>query len=210
MGFFIRKSKKIGPFRLNLSKSGLGVSAGVTGARVSVGPNGTFVHLGRHGLYYKKKLNSKTKKKHSTEEVNLQQIFSVESGETIIETSNFNGVTDIDSQDFICSLEQQDKKLFLYKWLGILPLILCTFYLLYINSAAKSSPWTAKAKDYFTITSQGANIRTGPSTNSEIITVGENNETFEIINPTNKWYEIKVNGENGFIHSSVGSIEQKK
>jgi hypothetical protein len=31
MGFYVRKSLKAGPFRFNLSKSGVGVSAGVPG-----------------------------------------------------------------------------------------------------------------------------------------------------------------------------------
>lgn len=57
MGFFIRKSFSTGPLRLNLSKSGFGLSAGVKGARVSVGPRGTLLHAGRHGLYYRKSLS---------------------------------------------------------------------------------------------------------------------------------------------------------
>ena len=56
MGFYLRKSMKLGPFRLNLSKSGIGVSAGVKGFRVSTGPRGAMVHMGRHGLYYRKTL----------------------------------------------------------------------------------------------------------------------------------------------------------
>ena len=36
-----------GPFRFNLSKSGLGVSAGVPGFRVGTGPRGNYVHMGR-------------------------------------------------------------------------------------------------------------------------------------------------------------------
>lgn len=57
MGFYLRKSFKMGPMRLNVSKSGLGVSAGVKGARISVGPRGTYLNAGRHGLYYRKKLD---------------------------------------------------------------------------------------------------------------------------------------------------------
>ncbi len=53
MGFYIRKWFGLGPLRLNVSKSGLGVSAGVRGARVGLGPRGYTVHLGRHGLYYR-------------------------------------------------------------------------------------------------------------------------------------------------------------
>jgi len=56
MGFYYRKSVKFGPFRLNFSKSGIGVSAGVKGARISTGPRGTYVHAGRNGFYYKQKI----------------------------------------------------------------------------------------------------------------------------------------------------------
>ena len=52
MGFDIRKSFKAGPVRLNLSKSGLGLSAGVKGARLGVTGDGqAYSHVGRHGLY---------------------------------------------------------------------------------------------------------------------------------------------------------------
>ena len=56
MGFYIRKSIKAGPFRFNLSKSGLGVSAGVPGFRVGSGPRGNYVHMGRDGIYYRASL----------------------------------------------------------------------------------------------------------------------------------------------------------
>jgi len=55
MPFYIRKSFGAGPLRLNLSKSGFGLSAGVTGARVGLSSDGRmYVHGGRHGLYYRK------------------------------------------------------------------------------------------------------------------------------------------------------------
>ncbi|ESQ15464.1 MAG: hypothetical protein N838_29195 [Thiohalocapsa sp. PB-PSB1] len=57
MGLYLRKSFRAGPVRFNLSKSGLGLSGGVKGARVGVGPRGTYVHAGRHGLYYRKQLS---------------------------------------------------------------------------------------------------------------------------------------------------------
>jgi hypothetical protein len=57
MGFYIRKSFKIGPFRFNLSKSGVGLSAGVKGARVGVDARGKkYVHVGRAGIYYRRTL----------------------------------------------------------------------------------------------------------------------------------------------------------
>src|SRR5947208_1862138 len=61
MGFYIRKAIKAGPFRFNLSKSGLGVSTGVPGFRVGTGPRGNYVHLGRHGVYYRTSLGGGTR-----------------------------------------------------------------------------------------------------------------------------------------------------
>jgi hypothetical protein len=57
MGFYIRKGFNFGPLRLNLSRSGLGASIGVPGARFGVGPRGSYVHLGRGGFYYRKTLS---------------------------------------------------------------------------------------------------------------------------------------------------------
>jgi Protein of unknown function (DUF4236) len=57
MGFYIRKGFNFGPLRLNLSRSGLGASFGVKGARVGVGPRGSYVHMGRGGLYYRQTLH---------------------------------------------------------------------------------------------------------------------------------------------------------
>jgi hypothetical protein len=60
MGFYMRKAFKFGPLRLNLSRSGLGASFGVTGARIGIGPRGSYVHLGRGGLYYRQSLSGFT------------------------------------------------------------------------------------------------------------------------------------------------------
>ncbi len=56
MGFYIRKSVSVGPFRFNLSKSGVGLSLGVKGFRVGAGPRGNYVHMGRGGLYFRTSL----------------------------------------------------------------------------------------------------------------------------------------------------------
>ena len=58
MGWFFRRSIRIGPFlRLNLTKGGVGFSVGVPGARVSVGPTGrTMFTGGRAGVYVRKML----------------------------------------------------------------------------------------------------------------------------------------------------------
>jgi hypothetical protein len=54
MGWYVRKSFKLGPVRLNFSKRGLGASVGEPGARVGVDASGQpYVHSGRGGLYYR-------------------------------------------------------------------------------------------------------------------------------------------------------------
>jgi hypothetical protein len=58
MGLYIRKGFNFGPLRLNLSRSGLGASFGVKGARIGIGPRGTYVHVGRGGLYYRQTLST--------------------------------------------------------------------------------------------------------------------------------------------------------
>jgi hypothetical protein len=56
-GFYLRRALSIGPFRVNLSTSGLGGSVGVKGARIGRRPDGTtYVHAGRGGVYYRKEL----------------------------------------------------------------------------------------------------------------------------------------------------------
>lgn len=58
MGFYLRKGFNLGPLRLNLSKSGVGFSVGVKGARVGVDPRGrAYVHAGRGGFYFRETLN---------------------------------------------------------------------------------------------------------------------------------------------------------
>ncbi len=57
MGFYVRKSVKAGPFRFNMSKSGLGVSVGVPGFRVGSGPRGNYVSVGSGAVRYRSSLS---------------------------------------------------------------------------------------------------------------------------------------------------------
>lgn len=63
MGFGFRKSKNFGGVRLNLSKSGLGVSYGVKGFRVSTNSKGSTLYAGRNGFYYRKKISGSNSSK---------------------------------------------------------------------------------------------------------------------------------------------------
>jgi hypothetical protein len=70
MAFYIRKSISAGPFRFNLSKSGLGVSTGIPGFRIGTGPRGNYVHMGRHGVYYRATLGS-TRRRRAPQQAHL-------------------------------------------------------------------------------------------------------------------------------------------
>lgn len=56
MGWYLRKSVRMGPVRWNLSKSGIGMSVGVRGLRVGTGPRGAYIAGGRGGLYFRQRL----------------------------------------------------------------------------------------------------------------------------------------------------------
>lgn len=81
MPFYLRKSLSFGPVRFNLSKGGVGVSAGVTGARVGLNKNGAYVHGGRHGLYYREKLGKKRRSGRAKSSSETVELF-VDTGET--------------------------------------------------------------------------------------------------------------------------------
>src|SRR6266508_6774971 len=82
MSFHIRKSIKIGPLRFNISKSGIGISSGVSGARISTGPRGTYIHMGRNGVYYRKKIDGSI----STTQKGLYENNTTTEGETLIDS----------------------------------------------------------------------------------------------------------------------------
>ena len=52
MGFYLRTNLKAGPFRFNLSPSGVGISSGVPGFRVGTGPRGNYVRVAGLGTTY--------------------------------------------------------------------------------------------------------------------------------------------------------------
>ena len=58
MGFYLHKSVAVGPFRFNLSSSGVGMSVGVRGLRAGSGPRGNYVRIGRGGVFYQQTLHT--------------------------------------------------------------------------------------------------------------------------------------------------------
>src|SRR3954453_11913450 len=60
MGYFFRKSSSFGLFRFNFSKSGMGASIGVKGARLTMSSRGTtYITVGSHGFYYRETLSNR-------------------------------------------------------------------------------------------------------------------------------------------------------
>ena len=81
MGIRFRKYLTIGKLlRINISKSGASVTAGIKGASINIGKNGTYLNTGvpGTGLYSREKLSgtnpNKVGKRHSEEAINRAQI----------------------------------------------------------------------------------------------------------------------------------------
>jgi hypothetical protein len=79
MGWFLRKSIRMGPVRVNLSKRGIGTSVGVKGLRVGTGPRGPYVAGGRGGVYFRQQLGSSKKRTTSASSVQMQPVDAVAS-----------------------------------------------------------------------------------------------------------------------------------
>src|ERR1051326_6975526 len=102
MGFYIRKSVKFGPVRFNFSKSGIGISSGIPGARISTGPRGTYINMGRNGVYYRKKIDDSIPINRSASQQSYYEKNSTSDGEIptasakeLIESSNTELISQI-------------------------------------------------------------------------------------------------------------------
>lgn len=105
MPFYLRKAKKLGPLRINLSKSGIGASVGVKGARVAVGPRGTIVNMGRGGIYYRKSLGRAMRPPSSSASVTDPAIsITHELDESTVKTADVDELIDSSSDEMIAEL----------------------------------------------------------------------------------------------------------
>lgn len=111
MGIYLRKSISVGPFRFNLSKSGIGVSAGVTGLRFGIGPRGNYVHMGRGGLYYRATLPPSSSARSSP----IQSPPEVSSGTHApleeIESADVSRIVDSSSRELLDELNRKRAKM---------------------------------------------------------------------------------------------------
>jgi hypothetical protein len=116
MSFYLRKSIRVGPFRFNLSKSGVGVSAGIKGFRLGTGPRGNYVHMGRSGLYYRTTLPAKSNDEHQPlldhpSEILNETELATHAPLEEIESANIFQMTDSSSSDLLNELNSKRKKI---------------------------------------------------------------------------------------------------
>jgi hypothetical protein len=140
MGFYLRKSVKVGPLRFNFSKSGIGVSAGVRGLRVGTGPRGNYVHMGRYGLYYRQTLPSVTRPSHSHPALELERPPTIPANTheplTEIESADVSQMVDSSSAKLLAELNEKQKKMRLWPVVTGASLLLLVW-----AGAAEWHPW---------------------------------------------------------------------
>lgn len=66
MSIYLRTSIRLGPLRVGVSKSGIGVSAGIPGLRVGTSPRGSYVRVGAAGVYYQATTGGRRTRRRST------------------------------------------------------------------------------------------------------------------------------------------------
>lgn len=113
MGFYLRKSLSVGPFRFNLSGSGIGVSTGIKGFRIGMGPRGNYVHMGRGGLYFRTSLPSFS---NQNQEALPPEVAPTSSGIEMqeIESGSTLEMVDSSSADLLAEINGKAKKLKLW------------------------------------------------------------------------------------------------
>lgn len=117
MGWYLRKSFSFGPLRLNLSKSGLGYSLGVKGARIGTGPRGNYVHMGRYGLYYRQYFNQNAANGTPARPRPVAPTESTIVG-TIIPTADVTQLRDSSAEELLGYIRKQHRKATLAPWIS--------------------------------------------------------------------------------------------
>lgn len=112
MGFYLRKSIKAGPFRFNLSKSGIGVSTGIKGLRIGTGPRGNYIHMGRGGFYYTAPSSPASPSNANSLSPRQQTLTDTGYGAfTEIDSGDLAAMTDSSSAELLAEFDSKRKKL---------------------------------------------------------------------------------------------------
>ncbi|CAN5321069.1 hypothetical protein BH10ACI2_BH10ACI2_07520 [soil metagenome] len=132
MGFFFRKSLNFGPFRLNFSKSGIGVSAGIKGVRVSTGPKGTYINAGSNGFYYRQRIDSyvgNTKNQTQNSNTKPQSFHSQNDGsqQSTVENADVDQLRETSSNEVLDQINSAAKKIRLAPFAFLSAIALASF-----------------------------------------------------------------------------------
>jgi hypothetical protein len=110
MGWSFRKSLGFGPLRVNLSKSGIGYSLGVRGARIGANSRGTYIRMGRGGIYYQKYLQTNSAGPR-TEPVPIQPQFTTEPElANVIQTASASSLQDSTATELLQEITFHHRK----------------------------------------------------------------------------------------------------
>lgn len=211
MGFSFFRSKKVGPFRINASGSGLGVSFGVKGARINLSPRGTFVNFGANGIYYRKKISGNQKSKSENEEQVEVDYLDTYGGESI-GTVNLENLNSVDSNDLIEEIKTKSKKISFVNWLGIFPIICVLFTLCTDKETIEVSRDRTERIKIVVINGLKANIRDAPSNNSNILlSVDQNSKFLHGGESQGSWIKIKGgqldSNQVAYVYNDLASIQ---
>lgn len=215
MPFYIRKSVKIGPLRLNLSKSGAGISAGVKGFRLGSGPRGNYIHVGRGGLYYRKTIG----KRQPTNRISSNPVKQNTSGATNdiemveIDSANLQNMKDASDTDILSDLNATQRRSKIAPWIAALSI--AALLDLWYNTASPATHLfaTLSAMCFVLSTHLMDRRRKTALILYNLESGAENayrkvNETFEKLNSANRKWHIDASGtaRDSKYHAGAGTI----
>ncbi|MBU7440262.1 DUF4236 domain-containing protein [Paraburkholderia fungorum] len=149
MGLSYRKSIKAGPFRFNLSGSGVGVSVGVPGFRVGTGPRGNYVSLSAGGFRYRASVpSSATPRALPLPPDNTAQALKfLPSGSNtvtplaVIESAAAEQLSDSSADDLLDEIRRKNRMLPLWPW----PLVVTTVFCGWVSADNELAPLATSA-----------------------------------------------------------------
>lgn len=99
MSFYLGKTVKAGPFRVSLSRSGIGMSTGVPGLRVGAGPRGSYIRVGAHGAYYQRTLSQPGGRSRTAQRPSSPQYFQRGTAADEVLMQDVTGATTVELAD---------------------------------------------------------------------------------------------------------------
>lgn len=141
MGFYIRKSVRVGPLRFNLSTNGIGVSTGIPGVRVGTGPRGTYVHMGRGGLYYRQTVSPKRPRRYVTRpvvEAPTIDVLETHAPLEAIGSARVAEMIDTDSEALLSEIQQKHERIRFWPIVLVVSLLLSAYLV-----GSETSLWIA-------------------------------------------------------------------